>query len=108
MAADCDLLLLLVDAARELQRADPRVRRIVGASASKEGLASGPEEPPPPAVLVLNKCDAVAAPQRPRLLLLADELRALRTFEDVFFISAKDGKRERLRTDARQVRWTLS
>lgn len=93
VAADCDLLLFLVDVARELQRPDPRIHRLLAESCTAEGLGLGDEAEwqPPPAVLVLNKCDAVPPRQRPQLLPLSDRLRELRRFEDVFYISAKDG-----------------
>lgn len=93
VAGDCDLLLFLVDAARELQRPDPRIHRLLADSCTAAGLGLGSDEwQPPPAVLVLNKCDAVPRPQRTQLLPLSDRLRQLRQFDDVFFISAKDGE----------------
>lgn len=52
---DCDLLLFLVDAARELQRADPRIARLLADSASHQRLGMPDDWHPPPAVLVLNK-----------------------------------------------------
>lgn len=92
VAGDCDLLLFLVDAARELQRPDPRIHRLLADSCTAAGLGLGSDKwQPPPAVLVLNKCDAVPRPQRTQLLPLSDRLRQLRQFDDVFFISAKDG-----------------
>lgn len=93
VAGDCDLLLFLVDAARELQRPDPRIHRLLADSCTAAGLGmgDGDEWQPPAAVLVLNKCDAVPRPQRTQLLPLSDRLRKLRQFEDVFYISAKDG-----------------
>lgn len=54
-AGDCDLLLFLVDAARELQRADPRIARLLADSASQQGLGMPADWDPPQAVLVLNK-----------------------------------------------------
>ncbi|PRW56927.1 GTPase Era [Chlorella sorokiniana] len=114
VAGDCDLLLFLVDAARELQRPDPRIHRLLGESCTAAGLGMGDDADwqPPPAVLVLNKCDAVPRPQRSQLLPLSDRLRELRQFEDVFFISAKDGRglpelRQFLLERATPGEWTL-
>ena len=45
----------------------------------------------PPAALVLNKVDLVPNTRRPLLLQLAEDLRGLYTFEDVFFTSAVEG-----------------
>ncbi|KAL4450072.1 hypothetical protein ABPG77_010741 [Micractinium sp. CCAP 211/92] len=111
-AGDCDLLLFLVDAARELQRADPRIARLLADSASPQRLGMPADWQPPPAVLVLNKVDAVPRPDRKHLLPLADRLRQLRQFEDVFFISAKKGTglpelREYLLHRATPGEWTL-
>ena len=91
VAGDCDLLLFLVDAARELRLPDPRIHRLLADSASAPALGLEEGWSPPPALLVLNKVDAVPRPLRPQLLPLADRLRRLRPFEDVFFVSAKDG-----------------
>ena len=92
VAAGCDLLLFLVDASRELQRPDPRIHRLLADSCTAEGLGLDEAEwQPPPALLLLNKCDLVPRPQRAQLLPLSDRLRQLRQFDDVFFISAKDG-----------------
>ena len=92
VAGDCDLLLFLVDAQRELHRPDPRIARMLTESTSSAGLGLPDSWQPPPALLVLNKVDAVPRPERPNLLPLADRLRELRQFEDVFFVSAKDGE----------------
>jgi hypothetical protein len=61
-------------------------------STSSAGLGLPDSWQPPPALLVLNKVDAVPRPERPNLLPLADRLRELRQFEDFFFVSAKDGE----------------
>lgn len=91
VAGDCDLLLFLVDASRQLQRPDPRIHRLLAESCSARALGMGEGWSPPPAVLVLNKVDLVPRGARPQLLPLSDHLRKLRSFEDVFYISAKDG-----------------
>lgn len=92
LAADCELLLFLVDAARELQRPDPRVSRLLADSTSAARLDMPAGWQPPPAVLVLNKVDAIPPRNRLHLLPLADRLQELRKFDDVFFVSAKDGE----------------
>ncbi len=74
-AADADLALLIVDAARGITEG---VRGIIGR------LAAGGR----PAWLVLNKADAV---ERPRLLPLAAELNALHGFAETFMVSAVTG-----------------
>lgn len=74
-AADADLALLVVDAARGVTEG---VRGIVGRLA-----AAGRQ-----AWLVLNKTDAVP---RPRLLPLAAELNALHAFAETFMVSATTG-----------------
>ena len=45
----------------------------------------------PPAALVLNQVDLVPFTRRPLLLQLADDLRALHQFVDVFYTSAVEG-----------------
>jgi GTPase len=74
-AGDADTVVLLVDAARGV---DPDTRRIV------EGLKTAGR----PAILALNKIDAVA---REALLGLAAELNGLGRFTDTFMISALNG-----------------
>ncbi|KAL4452389.1 hypothetical protein ABPG75_008051 [Micractinium tetrahymenae] len=111
-AGDCDLLLFLVDAARELQRADPRIARLLADSASRQRLGMPQDWQPPPAVLVLNKVDAVPRPDRKQLLPLAERFQQLRQFDDVFFISAKKGTglpelKEYLLQRATPGEWTL-
>lgn len=93
VAGDCDLLLFLVDAARELQRPDPRIHRLLADSCAAAALGLPASWEPPPAVLVLNKCDLVPREARSQLLPLTDRLKGLRGFEDVFYVSAKDGER---------------
>ncbi|KAI3438239.1 hypothetical protein D9Q98_000676 [Chlorella vulgaris] len=112
LAADCELLLFLVDAARELQRPDPRVSRLLADSTSAARLDMPAGWQPPPAVLVLNKVDAIPPRNRLHLLPLADRLQELRKFDDVFFVSAKDGRglpdlRDFLLDRATPGEWTL-
>jgi GTP-binding protein Era len=92
-AGAADLLLLVVDAERQLARADPRVERLVerfGSGAAPPGFDAA-SWAPPPAALVLNKVDAVPPAQRRRLLGLADAFAALAGFEEVFWVSALRG-----------------
>lgn len=94
MAADCDLLLFIVDAHRQLERSDPRVLRLIaeyGSGKAPAGMESAAWSPPP-SVLVLNKVDALQREQRPSLLALADKMRSLHSFQDVFWVSALRGK----------------
>src|SRR5690348_1321498 len=61
VAMDCDLLVFVVDAHRQLLKPDPRVFKVIADYGSGEppaGLASS-QWNPPLAVLVLNKVDAV-------------------------------------------------
>lgn len=88
-AAECDRLLLILDAHRQLSRPDPRVIRLVtnfGTSAMPAGIGAIP-----PAALVLNKVDQVPREQRPALLSLANDLQKLHAFEEVFWVSALRG-----------------
>ncbi|MEL7301450.1 MAG: GTPase Era [Pseudomonadota bacterium] len=73
--ADADVTVLLVEAHRGLT---PGVRQIVEALEDRPGRL----------VLAINKIDRVEAP---KLLALAEELNALRTFEETFMISAERG-----------------
>lgn len=74
-AADADLVVLLVDAAR-------------GRDAETDGIVAGLKQAGRKAVLALNKIDQV---ERPKLLGLAKSLSEEGLFTDVFMISALDG-----------------
>jgi GTPase Era involved in 16S rRNA processing len=94
MAAGCDLLLLIVDAHRQLAKSDPRVLRLIaeyGSGKAPAGLSGAPWSPPP-SILVLNKVDMLHRDQRPALLGLADRLAALHKFEEIFWVSALRGE----------------
>ncbi|MEL6914677.1 MAG: GTPase Era [Pseudomonadota bacterium] len=73
--ADADVTVLLVEAHRGLT---PGVRQILEALEDRPGRL----------VLAINKIDRVEAP---KLLALAEELNALRPFEETFMISAERG-----------------
>ncbi|MEM1101000.1 MAG: GTPase Era [Pseudomonadota bacterium] len=73
--ADADVTVLLVEAHRGLT---PGVRQILEALEDRSGRL----------VLAINKIDRVEAP---KLLALAEELNALRPFEETFMISAERG-----------------
>lgn len=96
-AADCDLLIFIVDAARQLLRRDPRVLNVATAIGtgdvfrrdSSSSSPTTPSPPPPPAILVLNKIDAV--PSKRRLLSIVDAMQQQASFEEVFFVSALHG-----------------
>jgi GTPase len=93
-AADCDILIFIVDAARQLLRRDPRVLNIATAIGSGEVFqrhhsSPSPTTPPPPAILVLNKIDAVSSKRR--LLSVVDTMQQQASFEEVFFVSALHG-----------------
>lgn len=103
MAKNCGLLLFIVDAARQLQKPDPRVLDMV---------ARIQEFSPPPSILVLNKVDAVDHDQKGELLPLADSFRSRAEFTDVFWVSALRGHgikqlHEFLESKATPGRWML-
>ncbi len=77
----------------QLARPDPRVERLLQDYGSGSNLGPGQDADwlPPPSVLVMNKVDAVPRERRPSLFPLADRLRRLCTFEDVFWLSALHG-----------------
>ncbi|KAK9837015.1 hypothetical protein WJX81_007236 [Elliptochloris bilobata] len=86
-AADSDVLLLVLDAHRQVTRPDPRVLALV------EHLAQGPlpDWDPPPALLVLNKVDLLPKDADQRLQLLATKLTKTAAFEKVYSVSATRG-----------------
>jgi GTPase len=74
-AADADIVVLLVDAAR-------------GRDAETDGAVAGLQRAGRRALLALNKIDLV---ERPKLLALAQSLSGEGLFDEVFMISALDG-----------------
>ena len=74
-AADADLVVLLVDAAR-------------GRDAETDGIVQGLKQTGRMAILALNKIDLI---ERPKLLALAQSLSGEGLFDEVFMISALDG-----------------
>ena len=95
-AAQCDLLLFIVDANRQARRPDPRVVDLLAsARANLERLkyteVTGLSMPP--AVLALNKVDLFrGAEDREALKRVARALAAVHPFEDIFPISAAKGR----------------
>ena len=88
------MLLFVIDAQRQLAKPDPRVVRVIaeyGSGKPPAGIA-GTQWHPPPAVLVLNKVDALQRAQRPALLGLAKQLQAITAFKEIFWVSALKGK----------------
>jgi len=110
-AADADVVLFVVDAARQAASGDPRVPLLLrrageelGAAAERGGrgaaglglrpaaaAAPGADAPPlslPPALLVLNKADALAGPPLPELRALLADLSACHDFAACHAVSA--------------------
>ena len=96
-AAQCDVVLFIVDAFRQVKRPDPRVERLLTEArgaferaryASVTGLRA------PPSVLALNKVDLFAPGDEGRASLkaLARRLATLGAFERLFPVSAKLGR----------------
>ncbi|EIE23555.1 GTP-binding protein Era [Coccomyxa subellipsoidea C-169] len=86
-ASDCEMLLFIVDAHRQITEPDERVLQLV------EELAAGPlpSWDPPPALLLLNKIDRLSKEERPHLSRLGEHLNSIYPFQDTFSISAKHG-----------------
>lgn len=94
-AVDCDYLLFIVDAHRQVQRPDPRIPNLLAsARANLEALkytdVTGIQMPP--SVLALNKVDLFEAKDRDRLKVLARQLAGIHPFEQLYPISAKKGR----------------
>ena len=98
-AALCDVALLVVDAPRQLRRADPRVAALAAAFGRHEEFAQYASQPPACA-LVLTKVDALNGAEEWRSLMrtAADLVRAAAAdnesgpasgFEDVFFVTSR-------------------
>ena len=92
VASQCDVVLLVLDAHRQITVPDPRVVRLVESLGSSNipGLSSNIQLPP--IALVLNKVDAVKKEQRSLMLPLAEQFRSMAKFEDIFWVSALRGK----------------
>mmetsp|Transcript_5297 Transcript_5297/g.33276 ORF Transcript_5297/g.33276 Transcript_5297/m.33276 type:complete len:283 (-) Transcript_5297:81-929(-) len=85
-ASFCDLLLLLVDAERQVYRPDHRVDELISLFPSQEvGL---PDRPRPPSVLVLNKMDLFPVDERKLVLPLLEKFQQKKAFDEVFLVSA--------------------
>lgn len=85
-ASFCDLLLLLVDAERQVYRPDHRVDELISLFPSQEvGL---PDRPRPPSVLVLNKMDLFPVDERKLVLPLLEKFQQEKAFDEVFLVSA--------------------
>ena len=95
-ASDCDLLLFIVDAHRQVKRPDPRIPYLLSTTRHqlgrirRGGEATGVDIPP--AALALNKVDLFEAQDRDRLKVLAHQLAQVHPFEQIFPMSAKRGK----------------
>lgn len=98
-AADCDALVFIVDAHRQLSRPDPRVVRLIArARESLDAMKTEAEKLEGdgalrvPSFLALNKLDLFEPWERDRVKALARQLSKLHDFARVFPISAKRGK----------------
>ena len=94
-ASDCDALLFIVDAHRQMTRPDPRIPNLLASArdqleALKFTAVTGLQMPP--SVLALNKVDLFEPKDRDRLKVLARQLAGIHPFEKLFPISAKKGK----------------
>jgi GTP-binding protein Era len=108
LASECDALVFVVDAARQLERRDLRVLEAV----RKTRAALGEMRAPPEAVLVLNKVDKIPKERRAGLTKMVDDFRAAGDFEfaRVFPVSALTGAGTRALMDhivagAREAPW---
>lgn len=90
-ASQCDVLLFVLDAHRQLTSPDPRVLRLVESlgGSTVPGLSS--DITLPPIALVLNKVDNVRKEQRSLMLPLAEQFKAMAKFDDIFWVSALRG-----------------
>jgi GTP-binding protein Era len=94
-ASDCDALLFIVDAHRQMTKPDPRIPNLLASArdhleALKHTAETGLQIPP--SVLALNKVDLLEGKDRDRLKVLARQLAGIHPFEKLFPISAKKGK----------------
>lgn len=90
-ASECDVLLFVIDAQRQLALPDPRVLRLVQSlrGGTIPGLSS--KMTLPATALVLNKVDMVPKEQRSMMLPLAEQLSSQSNFDEVFWVSALRG-----------------
>ncbi|GAQ83625.1 hypothetical protein KFL_001550150 [Klebsormidium nitens] len=82
--ADCDVVIVVIDVAREIERPDPRIPRMIAKLG--EQLPTGQKH-----ALVLNKVDAVGRADRPKLEELCERLMMLHAFDRCFVTSGKRG-----------------
>lgn len=101
--SECDLIMCVVDAARQIARPDMRVIRMVTSlgdyrrNAGNISNNSSSKFLPrtielPPSVLVLNKIDAIPKRDQHDLIELADDFMSLGMFERLFCVSALRGQ----------------
>eukprot|EP00891_Asterochloris_glomerata_P003404 jgi/Astpho2/3404/e_gw1.00054.126.1_t len=92
-AGNCDMIMFIVDAHRQVVQPDPRVTRLVEElSNSLKREAELPEGDQIPAVLVLNKVDMLRMEGRSGMkeqaLRLCEQFNAMHKFEGSFWVSA--------------------
>jgi small GTP-binding protein len=90
-ASECDVLLFVIDAQRQLALPDPRVLRLVQSLSGGMIPGLGSKMTLPVTALVLNKVDMVPKEQRSMMLPLAENLSKQANFDEVFWVSALRG-----------------
>jgi GTP-binding protein Era len=90
-ASECDVLLFVIDAQRQLARPDPRVLRLVQSLRGGTIPGLGSKLTLPATALVLNKVDMIHKEQRSMMLPLAEQLSSQSIFDEVFWVSALRG-----------------
>jgi len=90
-ASDCDVLLFVIDAQRQLALPDPRVLRLVQSLRDGSIPGLGSKLTLPATALVLNKVDMIPKEQRSMMLPLAEQLSSQSVFNEVFWVSALRG-----------------
>ncbi|KDD76121.1 SOUL heme-binding protein [Helicosporidium sp. ATCC 50920] len=88
-AGDCDLMLYILDAERQLMLPDPRVERLIGNLSKPSARPSNIELPP--TVLIMNKIDLIPEARRSSLDGLEAKMQSLHAFQKVFRVSALKG-----------------
>ena len=91
-ASNCDILLLVIDAHRQLTIPDPRVVRFIESLKSDIVPGLSAHMRLPPTALVLNKVDMLHKEERRMLLPLTDDFKSKGRFEEVFWTSALRGQ----------------